>query len=111
MNQVLLLIFCILLFTTGDYFAAKWGYERNNISLVLALVIGPFAYVVFGYLAAAGSLGRMCAFVNSGIVICAALAGIIFLGERPDRMTLVALGVIVLGLTLLSMGNVESGGA
>lgn len=77
-------------------------------SLLFTLCIGPFAYLVFGHLASTTSLAKMGGYVNSGIVIFSALFGVYFLGERPNKLTWVALGVIVLGVALLSFGKVQS---
>ena len=107
MAGTLLLILCVVLFSAGDYFAAKWGYTRDTRSMVIALVIGPVAYLLFGYLAATTSLSKMVSYVCIGVVLCSVLAGVMFLGERPNRLTWIGLGVIVLGLALLALGKVH----
>ena len=107
MTKILLLVLCVSLFSAGDYCAARWGQTRNAGSLALVLLVGPFAYLLFGHLAATTSLSKMGAYANAGIVLATALAGIVLMGERPNRMTWIGLGVIVVGITLLSLGRVE----
>lgn len=102
-----LLLLCVLIFSTADYFAAKWGSSRDGISLAVVLIVGPFAYLLFGYLASSTSLSKMGGYVNSGIILCTALAGIIFLGERPNKITFIGLAIIITGITLLSFGKVD----
>lgn len=109
MINLLLLLLCVLLFSISDYFAAKWGYSRDNLSLILALTLGPFSYLLFGYLVATTSLSKMTSYVCVGIILCSVLAGFFLLDERPNRLTWIALGIIVIGLTLLSIGKVEQG--
>ena len=107
MINLLLLILCVLIFSACDYFAAKWGYSRDTGSMVIALVLGPIAYLFFGYLAATTSLSKMGSYVCVGIILCSVLAGFVLLGERPNRTTWLALAVIVVGLTMLSFGKVD----
>jgi drug/metabolite transporter (DMT)-like permease len=107
----LLLIVCVLFFSVADYFAAKWGYARDTKSLFLVMLIGPFAYLLFGYLAATTSLSKMVSYVCVGIIFCSIISGYFLLGERPNRLTWIALGIIVVGLVLLAIGKVERGEA
>ncbi|GEM_PF-942009 len=106
--HIILLILCVLVFSTADYFAANWGNTRETKSLILTLAIGPFAYILFGLLATTTSLAKAGGYVNSGIVLCSAAAGILFLGERLNKLSMIGLGVIILGLVLLVMGKVET---
>ena len=111
MIQFVLFLACVLVFSVADYLAARWGCTRDRPSLVLALLIGPFAYLLFGHLAAGNSLAKMAAYVNSGIVLASVAAGFLFLSERPNRTTWIALAIIVIGLTMLSFGRVHRDGA
>lgn len=109
MIQLALVVLCVLIFTAADYFAARWGITRDRTSLALALLIGPFAYVLFGHLAAQTSMARMGGYVSGGIVLATALGGVLLLGEKPDRTTWLGLATIVVGLTLLAHGQVQRG--
>ncbi len=108
MPTILTIVFCVLLFSAGDYFAARWGQNRGIVDLGLALSIGPFAYLVFGYLVAKDeSLAKMASYVCCGIVLCSALAGVIFFDERLNRTSWLGIFVIIVGIALLSMGKVS----
>jgi len=109
-QNLLLLLLCVLLFTTSDAIAARWGRKPDAISVVAILLVGPFAYFLFGYLAANTSLAKMGGYVNCGIVLCTALAGVAFFGERPSRTAWLAIGIIVSGLALLSVSRVAREG-
>jgi len=107
MTTILMLLFCVFLFTTGDYFATRWGQEREHSDLLLTLAVGPFGYLLFGYLAANTSLAKMGGYVNCGIVLCSALAGVIFFDERLNRTSWLGIFVIIVGIALLSLGKVS----
>lgn len=107
MINLILILICVLIFSTADYFAAKWGYDRDTRSLVLVLLIGPFAYLLFGYLAATTSLSKMGSYVCIGIILCSVVAGYFLLDERPNRLTWIGLSVITIGLIILSVGKVN----
>jgi len=107
MLNFLLLVICVLLFSASDYFAAKWGYERDTRALLVAIVLGPFSYLLFGYLTATTSLSKMGTYVCMGIIICSILAGFFLLGERPNRVTWIGLTIAMLGLIILGFGKVE----
>jgi drug/metabolite transporter (DMT)-like permease len=109
LTKLLLLVLCVLVFSTADYFAARWGDQRDGKSLAVTLLVGPFAYLLFGHLAATTSLVKMGAYVNSGIVLGTAAAGFFLLSERPNRTTWIALCLIVAGITLLGVGKVGRG--
>lgn len=108
MTSFFLLVLCALTFTCADYFAARWGHRGDLRSLSVVLLIGPLAYLLFGYLAKATSLAKMGGYVNSGIVLFTTAAGIAFLNERPDRTTWMGIGLIVVGLALLAQGQVHT---
>ncbi len=107
MTKIVLFVLCVLVFSTADYFAARWGDERDARSLLLVLAIGPFAYLLFGHLAAQTSLARMGAYVNSGIVLGTTLAGVLLLAERPSRTTWFGLALVAAGIVLVSAGKVS----
>lgn len=107
MNRFLTLVVCVLVFTTADYFAARWGQARDRASLLIVLLVGPLAYLLFGRLAATTSLAKMGAYVNCGIVLSTAAAGVFFLGERPSRLTWLGVLVVAVGLALISLGKVS----
>ncbi len=110
-NRLLLLVLTIVAFTSADYFATRWGHVRDTKNLALVIAIGPFAYLLFGHLAASTSLVQMGAYVNCGIVLGATVAGVLLFGERPDAMTKIGIGVIVIGLLLLGLGKVQGADA
>jgi drug/metabolite transporter (DMT)-like permease len=107
MSRFLLLVLCVLVFSAADFFAARWGHTRDRASLLVVLLVGPCAYLVFGRLAAVSSLAAMGAYVNCGIVLGTAAAGVLLLGERPSRTTWIGILVVVLGLALVSLGKMS----
>lgn len=107
MSRFAPLILCVLVFVVADYFAARWGQSRDRFSLAVVLLLGPFAYLLFGHLAATSSLTKMAAYVCCGIVLGGAVAGFFLLDERPNHLTLLGLGMIVAGLVVLGLGQVH----
>lgn len=110
MGRWLTLILCVTVFCAADYFAARWGQSRDRFSLAVVLLVGPFAYLLFGHLAAMASLTKMVGYVSCGIVMGGAVVGVFLLDERPNRMTWLGLVVVVAGLVLLSLGKVAREG-
>lgn len=111
MTRFLTLVACVLVFSTADTLAARWGHTRDRASLAFVLLVGPFGYLLFGRLAAVTSLAKMGAYVNCGIVLGTAIAGVLFLHERPSRLTWLGIVVVAAGLVLVSLGKVSREGA
>lgn len=108
MTSVLLLLVCVGLFSTADWLASRWAMTGGVMPLGFVLVVGPCAYLLFGHLAATGSLAKVGSYVNAGVVVGTVLAGVFLLGERPDRTAWTGIACIVLGLAMLAAGRVDT---
>ena len=104
----LLLLLCILLFSSVDLLAVKWAANGSLLFFCLCVLLGPTAYLLFGHLGAQGSLGKIGGYVNAGVVLATVAAGMIFLRERPDHLSWLGIGLIVSGIAVLNFGKVAT---
>ena len=108
MLGVVLMLGCVVMFSTCDYFATRWAAGHDGFSFWTTVLLGPFAYLLFGHLASTTSLAKMGAYVNCGIVLATTFAGVLLVGERLNLTSWIGILVIIVGIALLSMGKVTN---
>ncbi len=90
----------VVMFATGDAFAAAWGKSGRWTWFAAMLVAGTAAWVLFAYLNKTVPLASASAIVNLGLVLTSLAVSVWVFGERllPLEKAGIAVGLVALGL-------------
>lgn len=103
-------LLCILLFVFCDYTITRWADRFHTHGhwtwrLFLVVIAAPAGMILFGLLSARYGLASMSCFVNTGVVVGAALAGVLFRKEQLSTYQMIGLALGLAALLFLNMGK------
>lgn len=90
------------LFILCDSLAAHWGKTQSWVSLAIVLVLGPFAYILFGLLNESKSLAVSSGMVNIMLIIGTVLVSVFVFKESLTLREWIGLGFGVIALVLMN---------
>ena len=99
----LIAVLCAGLFITCDLLAANWGKTGSSLSLIIASVLAPSSYILFGYLNKKIELGVAGSLVNIMIVMGAVIFGYTYFHEALSSLQIFGLVLALVAIGCLTL--------
>jgi multidrug transporter EmrE-like cation transporter len=94
-------------FILCDSLSTHWAKTSSSSSVVMVVVLSPFAYLLFGLLASRVNLAVAGSLVNLVIMIGAVLVGILYFKEQVTRLQWIGVGLGAAAVVILSVARVS----